>query len=156
MTRKEALLLAIENEIKSQNFYKFMGKHCENKVCNLFYNLVPLEKMHEEKLRKIFEDEFPGEEINVKLDLIPTFKFHDKDFRDPKTIYELGISKEEDASSLYKKLADETKEEDVKDILLTLAKEEDNHAELLRTEIEALTHTMIWFDESELNGFMED
>ncbi len=156
MTRKEALIMAIENEIKSQNFYKFMGNHCENKSCNLFFNLVPLEKIHEEKLRNIFTEEFSEEELNIRLDLMPSFSFKEKDFRDPKVIYELGIQKEKDAQEFYLSLAEKAESPEVKEIFIQLAQEEANHAELLYTEIDKLTNTMIWFDESELNGIMED
>ncbi|MCK9331504.1 MAG: ferritin family protein [Candidatus Cloacimonetes bacterium] len=156
MTRQEALIMAIENEIKAQNFYKFMGNHCENKSCNLFFNLVPLEKIHEEKLRNIFIEEFPDTEILIKSDIMPTFNFEDKDFRDPKVIYELGIQKEKEAQQLYLSLSEKSTDKKVKEIFTLLAEEEAKHSELLSVEIERLTNTMIWFDESELNGLMED
>ena len=155
MTRKEAILYAIENEIKAQNFYKMMSEKCDNEAKQIFLNLIPMEKIHEEKLRSIFHDEFPGDKVEIKDNLKPKFKVKQTDLRDPKTIYELGIDNENAAEKLYKKLADETEDISVKEVFLKLAQEESNHAELLQTEIERLTNIIEWFDDSELNGLME-
>mgnify|MGYP003789717295 CR=1 FL=1 len=155
MDKKQAYIQAIENEIRSQNLYQFMAVHCENKEKNIFVNLIPMEKMHEEKMRSFFYKEFPGETLNISADLLPKTQKKIDEMKDPKSIFDFAIEREKMAQEAYMDLALNCDDEDMKTFFKQMAEEEKNHADILFTEIEKLENTMIWFDESELNGLME-
>jgi len=155
MDKKQAYVQAIENEIRSQNLYKFMAEHCEDKEKNIFFNLIPMEKMHEEKMRSFFQREFPGETLKISADLLPKTQKKIDEMKDPKSIFDFAIEREKMAQEAYMDLALNCDDEEMKTFFKQMAEEEKNHADILFTEIEKLENTMIWFDESELNGLME-
>ncbi|MDD2331901.1 MAG: ferritin family protein [Candidatus Cloacimonetes bacterium] len=155
MERREALKLAIQAEISSQNLYKALAKSFMNpETSTLFKNLVPMEKMHEEKLRAIFKKEFPGEEPDVDPDKIQDIR--QVKIREAKAVLEYAISREEIAHASYLLLAEHSQEESLKKLLIHFAEEELNHKTFLLNEIQRLQGVVQWYDPSELNGFMED
>ena len=153
--RKEALTLAIQNEIKAQNLYRMMAKAFSDEQTSLtFLNLVPLEEMHEDKLLELYRAEFDDEpEIDRKA--LPDFKVR-KDLDDPKNILEFAIEQELIAYAAYKRLAILGDKEEDKALYNELAAEELNHKAMLEERIEQLEGLLRWFDPSELNGLMED
>lgn len=155
MNKKEAYIQAIENEIRSQNLYKFMAQHCKDTEKNLFLNLVPLEKIHEEKMRSLFSKEFPNETLELSAELLPKTKANIENMRDPKAVFDFAIEREKLAQDAYKMLAEQCQDDQMRQLFLEMAEEEAKHADLLFSEIEKLVNSMIWFDESELNGLME-
>jgi rubrerythrin len=154
--RKQTIILAIQAEVMSQNLYKMLAASFAKRpeVSSVFTSLVPMERIHEEKLTALFEKEFPG----VPLELVQ--KLFNKgtafDIGDPQKVLEFAINREEIAFDLYRKMAAETTDPEVVKLLNTLASEEENHKIILQTEILRLDNLMIWFDPSELNGLVED
>lgn len=155
MNKKDAYIQAIENEIRSQNLYKFMAQHCKDTEKNLFLNLVPMEKIHEDKMRALFAKEYPNETLELSAELLPKTKANIESMRDPKAVFDFAIEREKLAQDAYKTLAEQCQDDQMKQLFLEMSEEESKHAELLFTEIEKLVNSMIWFDESELNGLME-
>lgn len=154
--RKETYRLAIMNEIKSQVLYDLMSKSfVERPEAGLaFKRLIPLEKMHEDKLRAAFKKEFPNEDLNIDPKPKPYLKY--SNISDPKKVLIYAIAREIDASKMYKSMAAETTDEDLIALLTQLAKEEENHMSILEQEIQLLQGQMSWYDPSELNGLVED
>lgn len=155
MNKKDAYIQAIENEIRSQNLYKFMAQHCKDTEKNLFLSLVPMEKIHEDKMRALFAKEYPNETLELSAELLPKTKANIESMRDPKAVFDFAIEREKLAQDAYKTLAEQCQDDQMKQLFLEMSEEESKHAELLFTEIEKLVNSMIWFDESELNGLME-
>lgn len=156
MDRKETYHLAIMNEIKSQILYDRMSKSFKERPDSgvVFKRLIPLEKMHEDKLRAAFKKEFPHEDLNVDVNPAPFLKR--SDINDPKKVIIYAISREIEAAKIYKKMARETTDVDVLDLLNHLAKEEENHLDMLEQEIALMQGQMSWYDPSELSGLAED
>lgn len=153
MNTKEAWLLVIKNEMKAQKLYAFLAEKCPHAHANIFQNLIPMEKFHEQKMRELFLKQFPGEEIIIEFK--NTNKHLDEDFSDPKNVYDFAINRENKAYEAYVNLANEALDPELKKLLLQFSEEEKNHADLLFGEIEKLSQTMVWYDESELSGFMD-
>lgn len=154
MDRKETFRIAIQSEIHSQNLYLVLAKSFRNSETSAMFQLmIPMEKLHEEKLTTIFESECPGETLDLDPNLIP-----DIDpglINDPKSVLEFAISRELTAHAIYIDLAAGTGDPDLKKLLLKFADEELNHKTVLETEIQRLQGMIQWYDPSELNGMME-
>jgi rubrerythrin len=147
--------MVIEAEIRSQILYGALAKSFRNGETNaVFHELITLEKAHEEKVRAAFSREFPGEKLkqmdNPKLEM-PGVNLYD-----PKEVLEFAISREELANSIYSSMAAQTKDEDIKAMLLQFAEEETEHKALLLLEVQRIHGALQWYDPSELNGMMED
>jgi rubrerythrin len=155
MTRKEALLFAIENEVKSQNLYRALANAFKDEQSRaMFQNLVPLEKVHEEKLIALYKAENPDEALNINYALIPT-PVDGESLDDPQGALKFAIKREHIAREGYLTFAQNAEDGELKQLFEELAAEEANHAELLNDEINRIHGSMIWFDPSELDGFME-
>lgn len=156
MTRKEAYILAIQNEIKSQNLYTAMAKSFgKSEMATTLLSLVPLEKNHEEKLRLLFAKEFPNEVIEVDPKLTPKFGYAEI-VNDPQALFEFAISREDLAQNGYLQLASGSTDAEVKVLFENFANEELQHKELLESEIQRINGLMSWYDPSELTGLVED
>jgi rubrerythrin len=155
-TRKESFVLAIKAEIMSQNLYTMLAASFKKRpeVSAVFLNLVPMEKIHEDKIRAMFEQEFPDSVISIDTEL--SHKVKPEDIVDPEKVLEFAISREEAAHQLYTNMADESSDPAAAKLLKSFAEEEENHKIVLQTEILRLEHLMTWFDPSELNGLVED
>jgi len=155
MNLREAIILAIQNEIKSQNIYQKLANAAKSEHARTtFLNLIPLEKIHEEKLINIFKKEFDSDPEG--LDYSAILKFNGAAPENPEEILKFAIEMEDHASEMYLKLAAESDNEFMKITFTQLAKEEENHHELLALEIEQMQGIAIWFDQSELSGLFED
>lgn len=156
LDRKEAFRLAIQNEIMSQILYAALSRSFRKNpaVAITFTHLIPMEALHEEKLRAAFAKEFPGTELKLDKKQSPSLKASELD--DPKKVLSFAISRETAAHQLYLNMASESTDPTLVKLLNELAAEEDNHKTVLETEILRLEGLMTWFDPSELNGLMED
>jgi rubrerythrin len=154
--RKEAYRLAIMNEIKAQILYELMSASFKERpeTAIVFKRLIPLEKMHEDKLRAAFKKEFPNAVLNTDEKQQPYMK--PADINDPKKVLIFAIYREIDAAKMYKSMAAETTDADLIDLLNQLARDEENHQAILEQEIALLQGQMSWFDPSELSGLVED
>jgi len=155
MERKDAMIYAIQNEIKSENSYNILAKVFEDRESKeVFSHLSKIESIHKEKLTSLFKKEFPHEIL--KLDKTITFKIPKQEgLNDPVAALKYAIGKEQAAGDGYKKLAELSEDAETTKLFLMLAADEKNHEDLLETEIARLTGTMMWFDASELGGLME-
>ncbi len=155
MTRKEAYIYAIENEIKSKNLYMLLAKSFKNEESvKIFHLLESLEKVHEEKLIEAYKKEFQKSSVFFDADLLPKIDIR-RNISDPKTILEYAIDRELATADQYEDMAEDSQNEDLKEFFLSLVEEEKNHKEMLETELNRIPGTVMWFDESELNGLME-
>ena len=153
---KQAYILAIQSEVMSQNLYKMLSAAFSRKpeVSAVFDNLIPLERLHEEKLRTLFDKEFPGATLKIDPNLV--HQATPEEIDEPRKVLEFAISREIIAHDIYHNMAQETSDPETAKLLKTLAIEEDYHKTVLETEILRLEHLMTWFDPSELNGLVED
>ncbi|MBW6513709.1 MAG: ferritin family protein [Candidatus Syntrophosphaera sp.] len=155
MDRKELYRLAISQELRSQNLYLALSKSFRNpQTSALFSELIMLEKTHEEKLRQAFAAEFPGLGIEVESGLAQDLQ--GLDLGDPQKVLDFAISREDKARQHYEAFAADTRDPELKKMLLKLAVEEDGHKTLLLTEMQRIHGALEWYDPSELNGFMDD
>jgi rubrerythrin len=155
MDRKQLFTLIVGMEINSQKIYRTLAQAFPNPETEaLFKELVLLELNHEEKVRKMFEKEYPAERITV--DRQQTHAFPEGDFCDAGALLDFAISREDTARNNYLGLAESTEAEEDKELLLLFAREEDQHKQMLLAEEQRLQGAMLWFDPSELAGFMDD
>ncbi len=153
---KEIFNLAIQNEIMSQNLYSALAKSFASNpdISKVLAGLVPLEKIHEEKLRKAFQKEFPG--VTPEVDIKLSHLIKPEDIDDPLAALDFAISREIVAAEIYAKMAASSTDSELMEFLRGLSAEEENHRVLLETEILRIDNLMTWFDPSELNGLVED
>ncbi|HNQ42866.1 MAG TPA: ferritin family protein [Candidatus Cloacimonadota bacterium] len=155
MNRQETFRIAIEAEIRSQNLYKALAKSFQKPESSAIFNeLVLYEQHHETKLRALYTQEFPEAALQLTLD--PDQELSGLNLNDPKAVLEFAISREELAQNIYLKLAEQSANREVRNLLTSFAQEEANHKELLFTELERLHGVVTWYDPSELSGLMED
>jgi rubrerythrin len=120
----------------------------------MFRNLVPIEKVHEEKLIALYRQENPDEKLIIDYALIPT-PVDGESLDDPQGALEFAIKRENIAREGYRTFAANAEDGEMKQLFEELAAEEAKHAELLNDEINRIHGSMLWFDPSELDGFME-
>ena len=155
MNRKEAYVLAIENEIKSKNLYIILAKSCKNEESvKTFHLLESLEKIHEEKLIEAYKKEFNISTTAFDTNMLPKIDIR-RNLSDPKSILEYAMDRELAMADQYEYMASECQDAELRDFFLKLEKEEKEHKELLETEMDRIHGTAIWFDQSELTGLME-
>jgi rubrerythrin len=155
MTLEDSYRMVIAAEIKAQKMYQALEKSfARPETSSVFKELVILEKMHEEKMRIAFAKQFPGQEIILPEE--PVKIMQKVNLNDPKEVLEFAISKEEESIKLYRGMAEQTTEPEIKKQLLQFANEEEGHKSILLTEIQRLQGALEWFDPSELTGLMED
>jgi len=155
MNRKEAYIMAIENEIKSKNLYTILAKSFKHEESiKTFHLLESLEKIHEEKLIEAFKKEFKISTTAFDTNMLPKIDIR-RNLSDPKNILEYAMDRELAMADQYDDMASECQDEELKEFFLNLVKEEKNHKELLEMELDRIHGSAIWFDESELTGLME-
>ena len=154
MNRKETYLVVILSEIRSQMLYRALAKSFRSpETSAIFQELLILEQNHEAKVRAAFDTEFPGEKKPEFSPLIPEIK--DVKLTEPLEVLEFASSREDIAAAVYQELAGQTKDPEIKALLLKFAAEEDEHKQVILAEMQRLQGAMIWFDPSELNGLFE-
>ncbi len=155
MTLEDSYRMVIAEEIRAQKMYQALAKSfAKPETSNVFKELVVLEKMHEEKVKSAFAKEFPGQTITLQEE--PIKEMQGVNWNDPQEVLEFAITKEEESVELYKNMAEQTREPEIKKQLLQFAKEEEGHKSILLSEIQRLQGALQWFDPSELSGLMED
>jgi rubrerythrin len=154
MKRIEAYVLAIENEIKSTNLYNALKKSFKDEsLKKTFHTLGAYEDIHREKLVSAFRREFPKEKLIYDKNVMPKINIK-RDLSDPRHIFEYAIDREIAMADQYEDMAEDCTDEDIRAFFLALVAEEKQHQEMLEMELNRLHGTAIWFDSSELDGFM--
>lgn len=155
MDKRELYRLALAAELRSQELYRTLARSYLHPETSAFFNeLVRLEKIHEEKLRKAFARDFPGQRLEAEVKLGHELK--ELDLTDPQVLLEFALSREELAQSHYLDFAAQAGDPELKILLQHLADEEEQHKNLLLEEMSRIQGALQWFDPSELTGLMED
>ena len=154
MNRKQTYHVVIEAEIRSQLLYKSMAKSFRNpETSAIFQELMVLEKNHEEKMREAFAKEYPGDKVPSFSPRIPEIK--DIEMTDPLEVLEFAAGREDMAAEIYRNMAAETEDAEIKALLVNFAAEEEQHKQVIVTEMQRVQGALIWFDPSELDGLLE-
>lgn len=155
LSRREAIQFAIQNEIKSQNLYKMMAAAFRKSDSGeTFKNLQPLEKIHEEKLTELYHKEFPYNNLQIDRNLLPKVETNEQ-LNEPRAAILFAQQREDNAKEGYLELARTSADPKVKELFENLAAEEEDHHQLLQNILDQMEGTMMWYDESELDGLME-
>jgi rubrerythrin len=155
MEKKEAYIFAIENEIKSKNFYAMLARSCKNEESKkTFYMLEKLEAIHEEKLIDAYKKECQVSSPVFDREMMPKIDIR-RNLSEPKAVLEYAIDRELSMADQYAYMSETAEDQDMKKFFDSLYKEELDHKELLENELDRIHGIAIWFDESELNGLME-
>jgi len=153
--KKAIYRLVIKEERKAQKLYRSLAKAMDKTDSSeIFMQLCKIEELHEESITNLFRFEFPDSELEINLEKLPKLDLNQA-LDTPQAALEFAISKEEKTTEVYECLADLAETDEDKALFLKFAKDEEGHKELLQAEMNRLTGSMIWFDESELNGMME-
>ncbi len=152
---KDAYIFAIINEVKSQNLYKILSIAAKESASKqTFEELSLLEKVHEEKVTRLFKEQFPAETLEIDRSVLPRLK-RNQEIVDPREALLFAVGREEMASSGYEELMEKSENPEIKELFGNLAKEEQYHKEVLETEILKISGELLWFDENELSGLFE-
>ncbi len=154
--RLNTYLLAIQNEIKSQNLYRSLAKSfaAAPEINTVLKSLIPMEQMHEEKLREACKKEFPDSRILIDSEIY--FQIKPEDLSDPVKVLRFAIDREIDAAKEYSQMALSASEPETAQLLRQLATEEEHHKTVLEMEILQMDGLLTWYDPSELTGLQED
>jgi len=156
MNRQDAYVYAVENEIKSVNLYTVLAKtFSDEDLIKTFNHLASLETIHKDKLIKTYKREFDNQPLIYDEDAMPRINVK-RDLTDPANIIEYAIDREITMADQYEFMSKESDKDEIKSFFSSLAEEEKNHRDLLETELNRIQGLMVWFDNSELNGLMED
>jgi rubrerythrin len=119
-----------------------------------FKNLQPLEKIHEEKLTELYHKEFPYNNLQIDRNLLPKVETNEQ-LNEPRAAILFAQQREDNAKEGYLELARTSADSKVKELFENLAAEEEDHHQLLQNILDQMEGTMMWYDESELDGLME-
>ncbi|NJE26282.1 rubrerythrin [Thermococcus sp. MV5] len=140
---RELLGMAIKAEIGAKEFYRSMAENVgvETLKKKLEF-LAGEEEKHEEFLRKLYAQSFPGEDIvfpkeHVGPELKPVLE-KVKDVHDILELIRWAMEAERIAKEFYSKLEDMTQDNAKKGLLRYLASMENTHYFILKTEYELL------------------
>jgi len=113
MTLQETYKMVISAEIRAQKLYEALAKSFgkpETKA--VFTELVVLEKNHETKVREIYAELFPGEDLTVRVE--EPIELQGLNLGDPKAVLDFAIQREDLAAMIYLSLADQTHSFEIK------------------------------------------
>ncbi|MCO6042110.1 ferritin family protein [Thermococcus alcaliphilus] len=140
---KELLGMAIKAEIGAREFYKSMAANVDIETLRKKLEfLAGEEEKHEEFLRKLYAQSFPGEEIvfpkeHVGPELKPVAE-KIKNVQDMLELIRWAMEAERIAKEFYSKLEEMTDDNAKKGLLRYLASMENTHYFILKTEYELL------------------
>lgn len=155
MDKHELYRVALQAELRSQELYRVLSRGYRQPETSAFFReLVRLEQIHEDKLRRAFAQEFPGQHLEADVKLGQEIK--GLDLSDPQALLEFALSREELAQSHYLNFAAAADDPGIRDLLLRFAAEEEGHKTLLLQEMHRIQGALKWYDPSELTGLMED
>ncbi len=157
---KELYQFAINFERENQDFYYECAEKAENKrLKGVFEELAAEEEKHERIIRDLAES---GEGEEVESEIVTRAKevFDDiaEDFAmgaddslptDQVDIYREAQELERKSNNYYTDKAEETDDEEVKQVFTRLAKEEKKHEEILENIIKMVNKPNTWLDDPE-------
>lgn len=155
MNKQTMYQMVIEAEIRAQLLYKSLARAFRNpETSAVFQELVELERIHEEYMRKAFAEEFGGRQPELKKQKEVELK--GVKLTDPVEVLRFAQTREDIARDAYLEIAEQAEETELKELMNNFAIQEEGHIQVIQDEIDRLQGSIIWFDPSELNGLMED
>ena len=155
MDKHELYRVALQAELRTQQLYRALSRSFSQPENRAFFReLVRLEQIHEDKLRRAFAQEFPGQRLEAEVKLGQEIK--GLDLADPQALLEFALSREDLAQAHYLNFAAAADDPELKDLLLRFAAEEEGHKTLLLQEMHRIQGALQWYDPSELTGLMAD
>ena len=155
---KLALAGAIYREIGASGFYRFLGESITNpEGSKTFLRLAEDEGAHRIKLEAWYEKMF-GEAFVPSPEKLRESEVTGIDvakLSGALRALDIAIEAESRAIGIYEKEAAKAGEEELKNLFLTLAEEEQGHYDLLQGEKSSLIDAFYWFD-MDSTTFMED
>lgn len=156
---KEAIKTAIQMEKDGYSFYKKAAIQTSSDMGRtVFETLANDELVHLDIFQKLFKDKIGKEEWN---DLVKSSKKYAEISIFPKDLKTLeganpdsneldalriGMDSEKEAIEYYNKLIENSKDNDVKDIIGEIISQEKNHYLILEGEFDHINKTGYWFD----------
>ncbi len=136
---EEVLSFALKSEIEAQHLYEKINEiDRDDSLETIIERLIDEEKSHQRKIRSMFDDFFPEKEIEdfdmKKDDFSNNTEIKDEAY-DLKTLSEIAIEKEKEASEFYLTLSDQVDKDAVSNLLSYLAYMENEHHSLLKKEL---------------------
>ena len=160
----EIYKFALNFEKKNREYYEKCAQTSKSvQIKKIFNYLANEEKRHEEIVKKLAE----GEVSNYKSDILPKSKevfqlIADKISKNENihednqiAVYRKAVKMEQESQEYYKKKANEADDEDVKQLLLTLSKEEKRHEIILDHILEHIERPQEWVENAEFNKLEE-
>ncbi|MEF8726410.1 MAG: ferritin family protein [Candidatus Bipolaricaulota bacterium] len=133
------LAQAIKSEIEAAKTYRnLLDKNLPERARPKVKRLVTQEEEHEEKLRTIFEDFFPDEEIPLPERSGVEVPSEIARINAPKEIIEKAMETERESEKFYSQLIKEFDDREVRRLLGYLAANEREHYEILKVERDKL------------------
>jgi len=133
---QELLGRAVKTEIEEAEFYRdLLEKNLLDETRSTIEKFIEEEEEHEEELRTIFEDFYPGKKITVPEGLMLEVPGGVSRRSGPRNLMEKAMYGERDAEKFYRKLTDEFEGKEVRRLLGYLATREREHYEILKVEL---------------------
>lgn len=151
---KDLLIEAMNSEIKAKEFYNNASEKAQSQAGKKFFKeLANFEQNHYDKVKKIIESIDKGIEIESQDSQsdIPIKKSEVEGEFEPNKdeivdVINLAIEAEKNAQERYRKIANITTDDNIKDIFDNLANEERNHQRILENQFYHISNkgTIIW------------
>jgi rubrerythrin len=152
---QELLKQAVKSEIDGRRFYNYLAEKATNPDAKRkLTNLAEDEIRHEKALKKIYKKIY-GEELTdipeKGVGVLSKFFDSPKGREDMSEIQYISMAIEAElaATKYYKEEAEESTDEEFREIYEGMAAEEFNHYELLQAEKDALGGNYFWFQMDE-------
>ena len=162
---KDAIKTAIQMEKDGYSFYKKAAVQTSNEMGkSIFESLASDELLHLDVFQKMFKDTVGKEEWNNLVDSSKKYANANIFPKDLKTIeganpdtdeldaLRIGMDSEKEAIDYYKKIMENTKDSDKKNIINEIIEQEKNHYLLLEKEFNHINSTGYWFEFDYLGG----
>jgi len=150
----ELLLSALGAELMAMEFYSSAAQKAQSSAGkNLFRELAEFEHTHYEHIKGIIESRQKGKTLTlppispfdktIKPEVSGEFEPNKDEIID---VLNVGIKAEKQAQERYKKIADQIKDKETKQIFINLSEDERRHLNLLENEYYQLSNkgTIIW------------
>jgi rubrerythrin len=92
--------------------------------------------------------------LQIDRNLLPKAETNEQ-LNEPRAAILFAQQREDNAKEGYLELARTSADSKVKELFENLAAEEEDHHQLLQNILDQMEGTMMWYDESELDGLME-
>jgi rubrerythrin len=148
------LIEAMNSELQAKKFYKEASLKAQSQAGkNLFNELADFEQKHYEKIKKIIESrnkQIKIQKPEIRQDDIKLRSEAEGEFEPNKdeivSIINIAIDAEKKAQEIYSKIADIIEDDEIKNIFINLARDEQNHQKILEDEFYQLSNkgTIIW------------